>query len=195
MRTYNSGFTLIELLVVISIIGVLAAVVLVSLNNARRNAQAAKIAADFRGIQHAWALWQSDTQTGYLNEDTYGNTNSSAPCHDEPVLSGTDLFTDVSSTAGWNGPYMTGAPADSFGREYSYDHDLDTYDPVSNKWGGVNIQIQWCNATEGGSYLQLAPLIDEIYDSGDGANLGIFRWDTGASQGGLGILLSPSANQ
>ena len=195
MRTYNFGFTLIELLVVISIIGVLAAVALVSLNNARRNAQAAKIAADFRGIQHAWALWQSDTQSGYLNEDTYGNINSSATCHDEPVLSDTDLFADVSGVTGWNGPYMSGIPADASGGQYSFDSDLDVFDPVTNKWSGVNIQVQWCDSNEGAVYLQLAPLVDKIYDSGDGADIGVFRWDTGAAQGGLGILLAPSANQ
>src|SRR3989338_2935425 len=63
-RRKYSGFTLIELLVVISIIGLLASVVLVSLNSARAKARDAKRIADFKQIQLALELFY-DSQGRY----------------------------------------------------------------------------------------------------------------------------------
>ena len=51
------GFTLIELLVVIAIIGVLASVVLASLNNARRKSRDARRITDVKQIQLALELF------------------------------------------------------------------------------------------------------------------------------------------
>jgi prepilin-type N-terminal cleavage/methylation domain-containing protein len=52
-RQSNSGFTLIELLVVVAIIGLLASVVLASLNTARAKARNARRVSDIRQIQLA----------------------------------------------------------------------------------------------------------------------------------------------
>lgn len=60
----KSGFTLIELLVVIAIIGVLASIVLASLNNARRKSRDARRITDIKQIQLALELYfdgQSNT--------------------------------------------------------------------------------------------------------------------------------------
>lgn len=53
----NRGFTLIELLVVIAIIGILASVVLASLNDARKKSRDARRVADIKQIQLALELY------------------------------------------------------------------------------------------------------------------------------------------
>jgi len=53
----NRGFTLIELLVVIAIIGILASVVLASLNSARQKSRDSRRVADIKQIQLALELY------------------------------------------------------------------------------------------------------------------------------------------
>ena len=62
MKT-RKGFTLIELLVVIAIIGILASVVLASLNSARQKARDARRVADIREVQLALELY-ADANNG-----------------------------------------------------------------------------------------------------------------------------------
>jgi len=64
LKNNTSGFTLIELLVVIAIIGILASVVLASLNSARAKARDARRKADLRQIATALELYR-DVNTGY----------------------------------------------------------------------------------------------------------------------------------
>jgi prepilin-type N-terminal cleavage/methylation domain-containing protein len=61
-RLNNRGFTLVELLVVIAIIGILAAVVLVSLSSARIKARDSRRVADLRQIALALENYYDDNQ-------------------------------------------------------------------------------------------------------------------------------------
>ncbi len=66
----NKGFTLIELLVVIAIIGLLSAVVLASLNTARKKGVDAAIQSDMNAIQTQAVIY-------YDTNNTYGGGGSS----------------------------------------------------------------------------------------------------------------------
>lgn len=62
MLRQQRGFTLIELLVVIAIIGLLASIVLVSLNSARTKARDARRIADLGQIKNALELYMQDNK-------------------------------------------------------------------------------------------------------------------------------------
>ena len=61
----NYGFTLIELLVVIAIIGILASVVLASLNSARKKSRDARRLADVKQLQVALELYYDANTSKY----------------------------------------------------------------------------------------------------------------------------------
>lgn len=63
----EKGFTLIELLVVIAIIGVLASIVLASLNSARRKSRDSRRIADVKQLQLAMELYFDAAVGGSLN--------------------------------------------------------------------------------------------------------------------------------
>lgn len=70
MKKYTKGFTLIELLVVIAIIGILASIVLVSLNSARNKGKDARIISDVQQVRTA-------LESGY-NGSGYPDINGNA---------------------------------------------------------------------------------------------------------------------
>lgn len=81
-----SGFTLIELLVVIAIIGILASVVLASLNTARAKGLDAKIKAELSGIR-------VQSQIYYDTNKSYGDALALGACN--TAIAGTIFFDDT----------------------------------------------------------------------------------------------------
>jgi type II secretion system protein G len=107
----TKGFTLIELLVVIAIIGLLASIVLVSLNNARQKARDSKRLSDIRQVALALELYADSNNAFYptVVGCTAGNWSGTMTT----CLEGT-------GAAPCNVSYMTKVPTDPKGGTYFY---------------------------------------------------------------------------
>ena len=77
MTMKKKAFTLVELLVVVAIIGLLATLSVLALNNARAKARDAKRVADVRQMQTALELYFNDNQA-YTTVVTPGGTIASS---------------------------------------------------------------------------------------------------------------------
>lgn len=82
MQNKNRGFTLIELLVVIAIIGILASIVLASLNSARNRGKDASAKGSLSSVRAAFELYYNGA-----GGNTYGAATAST------VISGTNTVT------------------------------------------------------------------------------------------------------
>ena len=100
--TYKRGFTLIELLVVIAIIGLLASIVLASLNTARQKGRDAKRVADIKQLQLALELYY-DANSAYPVSITSANLVTPgyiSVIPTDPSTSQNYFYTPYSSTSG-----------------------------------------------------------------------------------------------
>ncbi|OGZ58668.1 MAG: hypothetical protein A2827_03380 [Candidatus Spechtbacteria bacterium RIFCSPHIGHO2_01_FULL_43_30] len=110
VKKNSKGFTLIELLVVIAIIGILATIVLVSLNSARQKARDVKRVGDMRQMQVVLESYYDDVRA-YPAGD-----GDDATC----VMD----FVDVGLVGDLTPSYVPGLPADPGSNNYFYDQAI-----------------------------------------------------------------------
>jgi len=142
---YRKGFTLIELLVVIAIIGILASVVMASLNSARTKAKDAARIAEVKQLKTALELYYLDNgHYPVVGADGSGYPISYLSTHlTSSYIPTVPNDPDLASGIGWS--YVRG-PADAYGlRVYT---EADGWCKT-----GANVNIGWWGATA-------APLCD-----------------------------------
>jgi type II secretion system protein G len=162
----RKGFTLIELLVVISIIGLLATIVMVSLNSAKAKARDARRLSDMKQIQLALEMYYSD-YGNYPIRHSY-TTSAVGGCGSNWCT----LEADLSA-------YIPKLPIDPSGLQDSYRYyydggESDDYGyglmarmEYSGNYGLVN-DGGYYNYTSSGAYYEIGP--EPAYDAQNGIN-------------------------
>jgi len=140
LKINKKGFTLIELLVVIAIIGILASVVMVSLNSARNKAKRASALSTVSGLGTEIIMCVDDDGDiqNATNASTGGNDVCSSAGHSVawPDLSGSDYCYDDNNVSD-----AACAVADLSATKAVYDAADQTFYLTSD--GNVSIQCDW----------------------------------------------------
>lgn len=159
----HRGFTIVELLIAIVVIGILAAIAIVSYSGIQERAKATAIVSGMRETDKAMrlALLEEDRDV-WWDDDDYLDSNG------EPAL--TELIANTAlGNYMFEPPKVTGED-DSF---WMYDNDNpesneyweDAYDPTicpsARRSGGVNLQIELHD------HRKLAQIIDDMIDDGN----------------------------
>lgn len=118
----QKGFTLIELLVVIAIIGILAAIVMVALNDARDGSREASAMSDMRQIHNAMEMLKSASNLYPHKQGRYCPPRNMANNEVDLSTNTGGLVATDGTYANWDGPYISDV-TDPWGNPYFLDED------------------------------------------------------------------------
>lgn len=150
----QAGFTLLELLVVIGIIGLFAAIVLVSLTSARTSGKATRVLQDFQQLERAMLLFADDENIiEWWKDNSFTGTN-------DPTIQDIIETTNLST-------FLSRAPSPSVGDDYRYHAPTGggSYSCGGDPTRGVSLTLS--NVPD--NYFDI---FDESIDSGDGPSCG-----------------------
>lgn len=97
-RRNSSGFTLVEMMIVIAIIGILSAVIIVNLNNARLRAYDANIKLELSSIRRAAEIYYSGPGNETYGDDTDSCDTASSMFKQDTVVN--NLISSINSISG-----------------------------------------------------------------------------------------------
>ena len=144
----NKGFTLIELLVVIAIIGLLASIVLVSLNSARSRARDTKRKADLKQIRTALEMY-------YDSNNKYPQAGSCAY--------GSNCYVYSTNSSPWI-PALT---------SYMSSLPLDPRNNAAGPWNAGYYSYSYGNVSADG---QVFDLTTQLENTSDPDRCGVKNW-------------------
>ncbi|NTW61272.1 prepilin-type N-terminal cleavage/methylation domain-containing protein, partial [Candidatus Saccharibacteria bacterium] len=132
----NHGFTIVELLVVIVIIGILAAVTVISYTGISQRAAAATLESDLRSASTQIEMYKADN--GSYPSNTDGLIKSSGTNYQYTVSGGHYYLSATSSSAGSNAYYVSS----------------ETGSILSGVWSGhlAPGQVAWKKVATGGNH-------------------------------------------
>ena len=136
----NKSFTLIELLIVIAIIGILAALIIVSVTKAAARARDARRLADMNEIHKALSMYYLDNGNWPTCGNTGGGCDPNYGGWDDSYYYGQNWLKFLTPT------YLTSVPVDPLNNGYGYTYRYYLY-PAGNAG---------CNASLGDFYVVCA---------------------------------------